>query len=527
MQSPSSPQPIPLPGPSLALSDPESLPVLVVPVSVPAPVSVLVVPVVAPGPDDELESTTIPPVELSVPPLDVSPGTGPLVVVGVPAEELDESDVLTASTGSSPHALVRHRPRTPTAGQRKRVTQTRLPRRVHWSRGGATGKLGSVTAAADPRDALFELLEGAVREGVFPGAVATIYRRGAIVYDEGHGALATDRRCSVHGIEVGRDTVYDLASLTKVLATTTMVAQLVSEGRLDLEAPVPEPWHRACPDATLADLLEHCSGLQAHREYFTSVEPFDADKLLHQVLATPRGYERRTKAVYSDLGFIILGAWLERELDEPLDKAFADRVAYRLGLDDHVMPAIGYRRVFSEAALGWELERKIAPTELYAEDLYPDGVPSYFRVRKATGIAHGVVHDDNAYVMGGVAGHAGLFGTAAAVMEIARAWVEGILPGVDRQTRDRFWQRSTVPGSTRCLGWDGVSRDGSGMTGRAMSEHAVGHSGFTGTSVWIDPDPNEGPWIAVLLTNRVHPKRDHDPIKAFRPEFHEAAAKLR
>ncbi len=385
-----------------------------------------------------------------------------------------------------------------------------------------------MTRRADPRDALFDLLEAGVADGVFPGAVATVYRRGGIVYDEAHGALATDRRCSVHGIEVARDTLYDLASLTKVLATTTLVAQLVTERRLQLDALVPEPWHHACPGATLADLLEHCSGLQAHREYFTSVEPFDAEKVLHQVIATPRGYEPRTQAVYSDLGFIILGAWLERELGIGLDEAFADRVAYRLGLDDHVMPALGYRRVFSEAALGWELERKIAPTELYEDDLHPDGVPSYFPLRKNVGIAHGVVHDDNAYVMGGVAGHAGLFGTSAAVMEVARAWVEGILPGVDSHVRDRFWQRSTVPGSTRCLGWDGVSLDGSGMTGRAMSERAVGHSGFTGTSVWIDPAPaDDGPWIAVLLTNRVHPTREHDAIKAFRPKFHELAKALR
>jgi CubicO group peptidase (beta-lactamase class C family) len=156
--------------------------------------------------------------------------------------------------------------------------------------------------------------------------------------------------------------------------------------------------------------------------------------------------------------------------------------------------------------------------------LHPDGVPSHLPVRAAAGIAHGAVHDDNAWVMGGVAGHAGLFGTASAVLEIARAWCEGLLPGIEPAVRDRFWRRSTVPGSTRGLGWDGVSVDGSGMTGSAMSSRAIGHSGFTGTSVWIDP---QGPWIAVLLTNRVHPTRDDDRIKQLRPRFHEAAARLR
>lgn len=374
---------------------------------------------------------------------------------------------------------------------------------------------------------MFELLDEGVRDGTFPGAVALVWRNGAILYDEAHGTLATHPTASVKGIEVARDTIYDLASLTKVLGTTTLVAQLVSEGKLDLDAEVPEPWRHACPGATLADLLEHCSGLAAHREYFTMVEPFDADKVLHHVIATPRAYPVRMQAVYSDLGFMILGAWLERALDRPLDEAFADRVAYRLGLDDHVLPAIGYRRIWSGAMLQWELERRIAPTEIYARALHPEGVPSYLPVREGTPLAHGVVHDDNAWVMGGVAGHAGLFGTAPAVLEIARAWCEGLVPGITPAVRDRFWQPSTVPGSTRRLGWDGTPGDGSGSTGHAMSRAAVGHTGYTGTSVWIDPQAEGGAWIAVLLTNRVHPVRTDDRIKAFRPRFHEAAARLR
>jgi CubicO group peptidase (beta-lactamase class C family) len=290
---------------------------------------------------------------------------------------------------------------------------------------------------------------------------------------------------------------------------------------------VPEPWRHACEGATLAHLLEHSSGLASHRDYFTMVEPFDAEKVLHHVISTPRAYPIGAQAIYSDLGFMILGAWLERVLERPLDEAFADRVAYRLGLDDHVLPAIGYRRLFSTSALRWELERRIAPTEVYDRALHPEGIPSYLPVREATSVAHGAVHDDNAWVMGGVAGHAGLFGTAAAVLEIARAWCEGILPGLDPRVRDRFWQASAVPGSTRRLGWDGTPADGSGSTGHAMTDAAVGHTGFTGTSVWVDPASEEGPWIAVLLTNRVHPVRTDDRIKTFRPRFHELAARLR
>jgi CubicO group peptidase (beta-lactamase class C family) len=380
---------------------------------------------------------------------------------------------------------------------------------------------------ADPRQALFELLEEGARTGVFPGAVALVWRAGAVLYDEAHGTLATHPSSSVKDIETTRDTIFDLASLTKVLGTTTIAAQLVSEGVLSLDAEVPEPWRHACEGATLAHLLEHSSGLASHRDYFTMVEPFDAEKVLHHVISTPRAYPIGAQAIYSDLGFMILGAWLERVLERPLDEAFADRVAYRLGLDDHVLPAIGYRRLFSTSALRWELERRIAPTEVYDRALHPEGIPSYLPVREATSVAHGAVHDDNAWVMGGVAGHAGLFGTAAAVLEIARAWCEGILPGLDPRVRDRFWQASAVPGSTRRLGWDGTPADGSGSTGHAMTDAAVGHTGFTGTSVWVDPASEEGPWIAVLLTNRVHPVRTDDRIKTFRPRFHELAARLR
>jgi len=379
----------------------------------------------------------------------------------------------------------------------------------------------------DPWQAVFTAIEDGVTQGVFPGAVALVWHAGATLYHEAHGAMATHVAASVMGRPVARDTAYDLASLTKVLCTTTLTAQLVSRGTLRLDDPVPEPWSRACPEATLADLLEHCSGLAAHREYFAVVEPFDAAKVLHHVIHTPREHPRRERVVYSDLGFMILGAWIERALDQPLDEAFADRVAYRLGLDAGAVPGLGFRRLQSRAALGWALEQRIAPTEVYDPALHPDGPPSYFPVRRADGVAHGAVHDDNAFVMGGVAGHAGLFGTAEGVAEVARAWAEDRVPDVRTAVRDRFWQPSPVPGSTRRLGFDGTPADGSGTTGTAFSAATVGHTGFTGTTVWIDPAAPGGPRVAVLLTNRVHLGRDDPRIRDVRRAFHAAAARLR
>jgi CubicO group peptidase (beta-lactamase class C family) len=325
---------------------------------------------------------------------------------------------------------------------------------------------------------------------------------------------------------VSRDTVYDLASLTKILCTTTLAAIGVSEGWLDLEADVPRPWAASCPGATMTDLLAHCSGLPAHREFFREVALCEPGAVLERVAATSPEYALRERSVYSDLGFMILGAWIERAADRAFDELFQDRVACALGLDDPVLPQLGFRRVVPGVELPRRTARCIAPTEVYDIELHRDGVPSHFDIRKEVPFAHGQVHDDNAYVMGGVAGHAGLFGTAWGVLEIGRAWLENIVPGLNLPVRDRFWRACDVPGSTRRLGFDGPDPDGGGSTGRALSKGAVGHTGFTGTSLWIDPQPAQDGRIFVLLSNAVHPIRNPEAIKAFRPRFHEAAARL-
>lgn len=378
----------------------------------------------------------------------------------------------------------------------------------------------------DPHAALFALLEGAVRSGVFPGCVALVSRGDAIVYHEAHGTTGDHPLCVARGEPARRDTIYDLASLTKVLATTPLVAIAIGERRMALGDEVPAPWSQACPGARLVDVLEHAAGLVAHREYFTEVQPYDAAAVLARVCATPPANTPRTAAVYSDLGFMILGAWLERVFDAPLEHVFADRIAFALGLDDDVLPRVGYRPIRAEVALSSLLERRIAPTEVYDPSLHPGGVPSYLPVRQGLPMAHGAVHDDNAWVMGGVAGHAGLFGDAWAVHEIARSLVHATLPGFTEPLRERFFRPSTVPGSTRRLGFDGPSPDGSGATGSALQPSAVGHTGYTGTSVWIDRDAPGGARIFVLLSNRVHPVRTNDAIKAFRQRFHAAAMRL-
>ena len=385
----------------------------------------------------------------------------------------------------------------------------------------------------DPRRALFDLLERAAGD-VFPGCVALVWRAGATLYHEAHGSFAThDASPEVHR-GVARDSVYDLASLTKVLATTTLAALAISEGRLALATPVPAPWSTACPGAQLRHLLAHCAGLAAHREYFADLgppggRPDAAARVIHRVCNTPPEHPLAARAVYSDLGFIILGAWLELILEQPLDQAFANRVAWPLGLDGGVVPRLGVHRLQAARGPSFAQQGLVVPTEVYDPALHPGGAPTWFRCRRPATVAHYEVHDDNAFVMNGVAGHAGLFGDAEAVLEVARAWLLGGIPGLEDRVRDTFLKYlSSAPGSTRRLGWDSPNPDGSGATGPACSSAASGHLGYTGTSVWMDPTPPDGrgPWIAVLLSNRVHPTRDNTAIVQLRPLFHRLAMAL-
>jgi hypothetical protein len=174
---------------------------------------------------------------------------------------------------------------------------------------------------------------------------------------------------------------------------------------------------------------------------------------------------------------MILGAWLERVLDQPLDQAFANRVAWPLGLDGGPVPRLGFHRLAAARGPSSSQQGRVVPTEVYDPALHPAGAPTWFACRRPATVAHYEVHDDNAFVMGGVVGHAGLFGDAAAVFEVAHAWLVGGLPGLAEPVRRAFLSHlSEVPGSTRRLGWDSPSPDGSGSAGSALSSAAAGHA---------------------------------------------------
>jgi CubicO group peptidase (beta-lactamase class C family) len=319
---------------------------------------------------------------------------------------------------------------------------------------------------------------------VFSAVVAEIGGAERSWWTYAGGRLAFDQPTSVTTA-----TVFDLASLTKVLSTTTAALQLQRRGRLDLEAPVCHvlpAWRREDrKGVTVRDLLEHCSGLPAHREYFHRLIGLDA--YVRAIAAEPLGYSPRSSALYSDLGFITLGAVIERLGDASLQHQFD----------------------------AWKAEAQIDGPLTYLP-------PAEWRPRTATTgydawrgrLLQGEVHDQNAAALGGVAAHAGLFGTAASVGAAARWWL-GQLGTPDGAG---FARRSAVPGSSRALGWDTMLPTSS--CGRRMSASAVGHTGFTGTSLWIDPE--RGAYF-VLLTNRVLASRDSDAIQRLRREFHDAA----
>ena len=340
------------------------------------------------------------------------------------------------------------------------------------------------------------VLEWGVRDQVFPGAVVEAGRSDGALWRHSVGRLTYEDGAA----PVTSDTVYDLASLTKVLATTTVAMRLADRGQLDLDRPVAAyvaSW--SAPDrraVTVRDLLTHASGLPGWvplHETCRGIEAFVA-----AICRTPLAYVPRSQSVYSDLGYILLGHILADVTGTPLDGS-ARQVWAAMGTD--VVSGLGFRPLAD-----W-LERT-APTR--REDARGVLVP-------------GDVADTNPWALGGVAGHARMFGVAAGVGAFARTLLlthdgRGAADFVAPRTLAQFTVRCDVPGSSRALGWDTMVPSSS--CGTRLSPGAFGHTGFTGTSVWIDP---EADLYVVLLSNRVHPRAaGPDGIQTIRRAVHDA-----
>jgi len=368
------------------------------------------------------------------------------------------------------------------------------------------------------------LLDEGVAAGVFPCARAVVLREGTPLFEGGAGGATARTR-------------FDLASLTKVLCTTPAALAVWAEGALDPETAVA----RVFPDAacaaagvTVADLLCHRAGLPAFVPFFAGVMreaprlfapdcPADVRgaarrAVVAAALATPPAEPARRRAVYSDVGFLVLGELLAVVAGMGLDALFAARIAAPLGL------GAGFRRLSARPPAG-----EFAPTGTTRPREPAPGQEGLWAPLPPMPASPGEVDDDNAWAMDGVAGHAGLFGTAVDVAAFGQAVLDE-LAGAGRLAPAPLWARACrrdgdTPGSTRAFGFDtrlpGDPADdaSAGRLLGATPPGAIGHLGFTGTSLWIDRGRR---LVVALCTNRTAGGRAETRIRAFRPRFHDA-----
>jgi CubicO group peptidase (beta-lactamase class C family) len=361
-----------------------------------------------------------------------------------------------------------------------------------------------------------DVVESAIASGAFPGAVVLVARGEQIVWHAAFGSRSSDPERTAMTPEM----VFDLSSLTKPLATTTALLQLVREEKVRIDDRItrfiPNFGVHGKTHVTVRHLLSHCSGFAAWRPFWKDILRTEqkgrpnwlaskgARALVYEEIHREKlEYQPGAKSVYSDLGFMLLGELVEMLTYSTLDKVCQDRIFRPLGLQSTGFVDLSRLRVQKIVPV----TERIAPTEKCP-----------WRQR----VLCGEVHDDNAWAMGGVAGHAGLFSSALDVHALVtrlRACHRGDDDFVAPSLMQQCWTRDeTTPGSTWCLGWDTPS-SASSSAGQKVGKRAVGHLGFTGTSVWIDFERDAH---VIFLTNRVHPSRNNEKIRDVRPQLHDA-----
>lgn len=368
------------------------------------------------------------------------------------------------------------------------------------------------TAQEQLDEAICQACLQGIEQGVFPGVTAAYSLRGQHRLWQGFFAGGLTR-LGAWGRAVGQDTLFDLASLSKALCTTLLCLHLIDQGKLSMEDRAFDllalPTSPNKKNIRIRHLLRHASGLPAYKPFFRSQSPGLINKqtyknlVLEEIAAQELEFPPGSRSLYSDLGFIVLGAVVEKIARAPLDWLFHHVVAEPIGL--------GNTLLFRPLTARHDLKKtSIAATE-------------YCPWRKK--IIQGEVDDEHCWLMGGVAGHAGLFGTVGAVLTLCERlldiWHERAThPAFGAALLQEAWS-SREEGSEWALGFDRPS-PGRSSSGRYFSANSLGHLGFSGTSFWIDPEKN---CIVVLLSNRIHPTRDNAQIKLFRPFFHDCIMK--
>ena len=323
------------------------------------------------------------------------------------------------------------------------------------------------------------LLDQARQEGVFPSA----------------GAAFSHKKNRVRAFTgpVDKETLFDLASLTKPLSTSLLLYTLFTQEQIHPEDRLARVWQDELPfdkgQLTLRSLLNHSSGLPAYYPWFQEFAPVQRQEnkalLMQRIITAPLSAPPQT---YSDLGFMLLGNIVEQVYGQDLATAFREQISLPLGLEQELL--------FCPPA-----QRDCAATEF---------------CRWRGRVIQGEVHDEHCWLLGGQAGHAGLFGTLEGVLQLCEAILDQWI-GTSSSPWGDFLSQGHIPGCTWCLGFDTPS-PGTSSSGRYFSPQSLGHLGFTGTSFWIDPDHEV---IVVLLSNRVHPSRENKKIQQFRPIFHD------
>jgi beta-N-acetylhexosaminidase len=347
----------------------------------------------------------------------------------------------------------------------------------------------------DSLEAVDKVIEQGIKDRAFPGATLAIVKDGVLVYDKAYGSFDYD----LYSKRVDVNTMFDLASVTKVISTTSAIMRLVGEGKIKLDDPVvkyfPKFGQHAKEHITLYNLMVHNSGLVGWGKFYQYCKT--PQELVDSIFATRLVYKTGDSTIYSDLGLITTGKIIEKVTGTTLDH-YVDSVFFKpLGMTS---------TMYNPPERIWS---RVMPTE----------VDTFWR--KTGAAVHGTVHDENAWALGGVSGHAGLFSTAANLAILLQMELNGGVYGGKRYLKEDVLRKFTTrqsPKSSRGIGWD-MKASPRGWSGRLLSEQTWLHTGFTGTSVVTDPTRN---LIVVFLTNRVYPTRDNQKIGSVRPKVHDA-----